>query len=67
MCQLSTDLRMENYTKSIGNHFTDEITNTKNPLVKDASVIRKINITDGKDYPLVIFINLQTENVRRYN
>ena len=67
MSQIPTDLLMENYTKSVGSHFTDGITDIKNLSVKDTSIIRKINITDGKDYPSIIFIILLTENVCLYN
>ena len=52
MCCLPTDLSMENSTKSIGKHFTDRITDGQDSSVTYVSVIKEINITNGK-YPYV--------------
>ena len=48
-------------------NFTDEFTNTNNLLIKDTSVKKKFNITDGTANPSVIFLILQTEKIRQYN
>ena len=39
---------------------------TQNLSVNDASVIKNYNIADGNGNPLVVYIILLTENIRRY-
>ena len=48
-------LPIENLTKSIGKNFTDGITDGQDPSIKTTPVIKKMNITDGKVYPLIIY------------
>ena len=55
------DLPTENYTKSVSKLFMDGITNANNPSVINASIVRNINVTDGKTYPPVIFLILPME------
>ena len=59
------DLLMENWTKSIGMNFTNDITDWHNPSIRNALVIKKINIIDGNFYPSVIYSIIAMEKVHK--
>ena len=60
-------LPMEKLAKSIGKNFTDGIIDGQDPSVKTTLVIKKkMNITGGKVYPLIIY-NYTDIKTRQYN
>ena len=60
-------LSIENLIKSISKNFIDVITDGQDLLVKTTLVIKKINITDEKDYPSIIYVITPTGKVSQYN
>ena len=58
-------LPAKNWTKFVSKNFTDGITDGHNSPVRNASVIKKMNIIDEKPYLLVIYSIIATKKFHR--